>query len=94
MPRPVSPPRLYYDADRQTWAILHRGCRTRLGLARGEASAAQIRLVEYVLALGRAAPALDRPARRIMLDELLERYLARRTDADPAVRVKKVRRPR
>lgn len=90
----VKPPRLKFEEDRATWTIHHQGKRTRLGLARGEADEAQRKLAEFVLALGTDKPKADRSARETECDPVLERYLARRTDEDPSVRVKEVARPR
>ncbi len=97
MPRPRLPPHLVWSDDRGgTWCVVDGRTRIRLGLARGEAGAAQLRLAEYVVEQARKTPEpeQDRPASRVSVAEVLERYLIRRTDDDPAVRRKVVARPR
>ena len=94
MARPVLPPRLYWDDERQSWCILDRGKRERLGLPHGAVEQARVRLAEYVIEQAKGRPeATGRAAADVTCDEVLERYLARRTDDDPAVRVKAVARP-
>ena len=100
MPRRAEPPRLYYDKGRDTWCILHLGKRTRLSLAHGEADAARLRLAEYIVALSKEqaqahdAEPTERPITQVLIDDVLELYLARRTDPDPTVRVMPCARPR
>lgn len=97
MPRPRQPPHLLWSEDRGgTWCIVDGRARIRLGLSRGEAAAAQLRLAEYVVEQARQTPEpeQDRPASRVSVSEVLERYLVRRTDDDPTVRKKVVARPR
>ncbi len=96
MPRPVSPPRLYWDTERDTWCILYRGKRTRLGLARGEADAARLAVAQYTVDLSKQTQGepIERPLSQVPIDDILERYLVRRTDPDPVVRVKKCARPK
>ena len=97
MPRPRKPPHLLWSDDRGgTWCIVDGRTRLRLGLARGEAGTAQLRLAEYVVQQANAEaskPARGRGADEILIDDVLDRYLARRTDPDPAVRRKEVARP-
>ena len=83
MPRPTKPARLYWDEDRDTWAILDRGKRTRLGIGKDQLAAAERALEAHVLAKRSVEkPVKGRRADQIYCAEAVDRYLAQRTPGE------------
>lgn len=75
----TKPARLYWDADRSTWAILDAGKRHRLGIPQGEAGRAEAALEKYILTKrSKEKPAKGRRADQVSVDEVLDRYLERK----------------
>lgn len=80
--RPL-PARLYWDEDRDTWAVMDRGKRERLDLRREQVEEAERALERYVLAKrSKEKPSKGRRADQIYGAEVLDRYLALRTPGE------------
>ena len=102
MARPRQEPHALYRADRGRWVIVDG--RTRVPIdppltspGPVDEAAARLAVARYVVeqaAKTVAVPRTDRDLTEVSIAEVLERYLARRTDPDPAVRKKTVARPR
>ncbi len=102
MPRPRQPPHAVYRRDRKCWCIVDGGERLPIeprltspgpaDKAAAELAAARYR-VERADQAAAAAPAAARPAARVTVEEVLDLYVAKRTDPDPKVRVYEVARP-